>query len=166
MRARVGHAQSDSRSCSDKEPSHLGIVSDQPDRQRKVVWLVGSIIPVACSVGFLTFGPAVAHARSTTSMTTFGSPQSSLAAQAFPLGVAGVAKNPDGSYTLWVLNTQKPLVINGYDAFAIIDVSFTSDSGARFSLKSGNDCDLTALSGASTIECVPEIEPGSLVPLV
>jgi hypothetical protein len=89
---------------------------------------------------------------------------------AFPLAVAGLTTNSDGSRTLWVLNTQrKRIVVEGSSIFSIIDVVFRGSPGYKLEVASGVNCSVAAASdglGGSSIECLPTIEPNRLLPVV
>jgi hypothetical protein len=86
-------------------------------------------------------------------------------ASTFPLGIAGLTTNRDGSRTLWVLNTQeKRVVINGTSIFAIVDVILRAPQGYGLRLRGGSNCSLQSSDGQTSIECLPNVEPGQLVP--
>jgi uncharacterized cupredoxin-like copper-binding protein len=88
-------------------------------------------------------------------------------AATFPLGITGLATNPDGSRTLWVLNVQ-PTRVTASDTsiFAIIDVVFHAQPGYKLKIRSGSNCNLTSSQGDVTLECLPTIEANQLTPVV
>jgi len=84
----------------------------------------------------------------------------------FPLGIAGLATNADGTHTLWVLDTQqRKVVVDGSSIFAVTDLIFTPRTGGRTTIRPGSYCSQT--EGASgPIECLPTIQPGGLAPVL
>ncbi len=91
----------------------------------------------------------------------------SAVAATLPLGITGLAANPDGSRTLWVMNVQPTrLTVGGASIFSIVDVTFRAQPGYKLKIRTGSNCSLIPGNGTSTIECLPTVEANQLVPLV
>jgi hypothetical protein len=131
--------------------------------RRTVIAISAALATAVVSLGFVG-GAAGARALVAAGSRT---PIPPAVAATFPLGITGLATNPDGSRTLWVLNTQPTRVsVNGTSIFAIVDVVLRGEPGFKLKIRSGSNCSLASSEGVSGIECLPTIEANRVIPLV
>jgi uncharacterized cupredoxin-like copper-binding protein len=122
-------------------------------------------VTIAVTVFVSAFAGRTASASTREQLTR--SSISPAVAATFPLGIAGLAQNSDGSRTLWVMNVQPSrLIVGGTSIFAIVDVVFRAQPGYKLGVRSGSNCSLTSSEGADVVECLPAIEASQLTPLL
>ena len=127
------------------------------------VAFAASVTFVTASLLLSVAGGAAGAGRATRNRVSI--PQA--VAATLPLGITGLAANPDGSRTLWVMNVQPTrLAVSGTSVFAIVDVTFRAQPGYKLKIRSGSNCSPMSSQGTSTLECLPTVEANQLAPVV
>jgi hypothetical protein len=139
-----------------------GFSRGRPATSRKRLWLAGCIV-TAAAIAVL----AAVALYPTTPANAAAAALPSAVAKTFPLGIGGVRANRDGTFTLWVMNTQtENLVVNGTNVFSADDVVLGGRPGSTLKIVKGTYCSVTSATSDNAIECLPAIAPKQLVPVV